>query len=410
MDGCPPLPDLREADLTGAVRRALGSESAVPMNWQVHPLGGGRGEITGGVYRVAGGGHDQGHRVSWSLVLKVVPEPGEGDDPGAHNYWKREFHIYQAGLLADLPGITAPRCWGADDRPGEGTWLWLEDISGLRRAAWRDQDDAQAARNLGQFGAAYLRDRPLPRGAWLSDRMLRKESAFFGPYLRGLPATLDHPLVRQFCPAGQAARLERLWTAREALLRKVEGLPRTFCHLDAIRRNLYRREGTDEPTVVLDWEWAGIGALGEDLAPLVAGSLCMGDAAAADGRRLDAVAFTGYIDGLLGAGWRGDPAEVRLAYAAASALRYGLWGAWLAGQLAREEDGHATVSAFFARPVGAVVQQFTPLLPQLLDYADEAQAAIDLGGADTGDGDLFEDVRGSDGAVEVAGSAGLELR
>jgi len=297
MDGCPPLPDLREADLTGAVRRALGSESAVPMNWQVHPLGGGRGEITGGVYRVAGGGHDQGHQVSWSLVLKVVPEPDEGDDPGAHNYWKREFHIYQAGLLADLPGITAPRCWGADDRPGEGTWLWLEDISGLRRTAWRDQDDAQAARNLGQFGAAYLRDRPLPRGAWLSDRMLRKESAFFGPYLRGLPATLDHPLVRQFCPAGQAARLERLWTAREALLRKVEGLPRTFCHLDA-----------------------------------------------------------------------------------------------------------------FARAVGAVVQQFTPLLPQLLDYADEAQAAIDLGGADTGDGDLFEDVRGSDGAVGVAGSAGLELR
>jgi hypothetical protein len=30
--------------------------------------------------------------------------------------------------------------------------------------------------------------------------MLRKESAFFGPYLRDLPATLDHPLVRQVCP------------------------------------------------------------------------------------------------------------------------------------------------------------------------------------------------------------------
>ena len=60
-----------------------------------------------------------------------------------------------------------------------------------------------------------------------------------------------------------------------------------------------------------------------------------------------------------------------------SALRYGLWGAWLAGQLAREEDGHATVSAFFARPVGAVVGQFAILLPVLLDHADEAQAAIE---------------------------------
>ena len=129
--------------------------------------------------------------------------------------------------------------------------------------------------------------------------MLRKESAFFGPYLRDLPAALDHPLVRQACPAEQAARLERLWAVREALLKQVEALPRTFCHLDAIRRNLHRPEGTGGTrTVAFDWEWAGIGALGEDLAPLVAGSLCMGDAAAASGRRLDAAAFTGYIDGL----------------------------------------------------------------------------------------------------------------
>ena len=154
--------------------------------------------------------------------------------------------------------------------------------------------------------------------------MLRKECAFFRPYLRDLPATLDHPLVRQVYPAGQATRLERLWAAREALLARVEDLPHTFCHLDAIRRNLHRCEGTEGRRVVaFDWEWAGIGALGEDLAPLVAGSLCMGDAAAASGRRLDAAAFTGYIDGLRDAGWRGDPAEVRFAYCAAlrAALR-----------------------------------------------------------------------------------------
>jgi hypothetical protein len=337
----------------------------------------------GGVYRVVGAGHDQGHHVPWSLVLKVVPEPEEDDDPAVHNYWKRDFSIYQAGLLADLPGITAPRCWGACDRPGEGTWLWLEDIADPRDETWRDQDYAQAARSLGQFGAAYLGERPIPQGAWLSNQMLRKECSFFGPYLRDLPATLDHPLVRRACPAGQATRLQRLWAARQALLRKVEDLPPTFCHLDAIRRNLHRCEGTEgRRTVAFDWEWAGIGALGEDLAPLVAGSLCMGDAAAADGRRLDAVAFTGYIDGLRDAGWRGDPAQVRFAYCAASALRYGLWGAWLADQLARAQDGHATVSAFFARPVGAVVKQFALLLPLLLDHADEAQAAIDTSSPD----------------------------
>jgi len=206
----PPLPCLREADLTGPVRRALGSESAIPTDWQVHPLGGGRGEITGGVYRIAGGGRDQDHRVSWSLVLKVVPEPAEDDGPTAYNYWKREFGIYRAGLLADLPGIAAPRCWGACERPGEGTWLWLEDIAGPRQETWSEHDYAQAARDLGQFGAAYLTKLPLPQGAWLSDRMLRKGCAFFEPYLRGPPAALDHPLVRQVCPAGHATGLQRL--------------------------------------------------------------------------------------------------------------------------------------------------------------------------------------------------------
>lgn len=348
----------------------------IPTDWQLHPLGGGRGEITGGVYRVIGRGYDQGHRVSWSVVLKVVPEPDVDEEPAAYNYWKREFCVYQQGLVADLPGISAPRCWRAEDRPGEGTWLWLEDIEGPRRT-WREHDYGQAARNLGQFSAAYLKKRPLPQAAWLSERMLRKGCVFFEPYMRDLRASLDHPLVRQFCATEQAVGLERLWTARDALLKKVERLPQTFCHFDAIQRNLYQCEGSlGTRTVAFDWEWAGTGAIGEDLAPLVVGSLCMGDTAAATGRRLDAVAFTGYIDGLVEAGWLGEAEQVRLAYCAASALRYGMWVAWLAGELAREKSGHTAISAFFARPVGAVVQQFALLLPVLLDHGDEALAAI----------------------------------
>jgi hypothetical protein len=34
-----PLPCLREADVTGPVRRALGSQSVTPTDWQLHPFG-----------------------------------------------------------------------------------------------------------------------------------------------------------------------------------------------------------------------------------------------------------------------------------------------------------------------------------------------------------------------------------
>jgi hypothetical protein len=106
--------DLKEADLIGPVHHLLGSDSIVLTDWWVSPLAGGRGEITGGVYRVAGYGQDKGPPVSWSLVLKVVRDPREYDDPGANTYWTCEFLTYQAGLLGELPGIRAPRCVGVE--------------------------------------------------------------------------------------------------------------------------------------------------------------------------------------------------------------------------------------------------------------------------------------------------------
>ena len=45
----------------------------------------------------------------WSLILKAwLPDP-ESDVPTQWDYWKREFLAYSSGILADLPGISAPR-------------------------------------------------------------------------------------------------------------------------------------------------------------------------------------------------------------------------------------------------------------------------------------------------------------
>src|SRR5262249_27698367 len=124
------------------VARALGRE---PGGWRAVRLSrvGPNGE--GGVWRVTG--------ADWSLVLKVVVRHAGADrggdlvdEPGHFFYWRREPAAYASGLLDDLPGVRAPRCYGVEARPDGSDWLWLEDVADGLGGAWPLERYALAAR------------------------------------------------------------------------------------------------------------------------------------------------------------------------------------------------------------------------------------------------------------------------
>ena len=84
----------------------------------------------------------------------------------------------------------------------------------------------------------------------------------------------DTPLLRRWWSDGLADRAERLWAERHALLDLLDRLPQTLVHGDADRRNFFARRaptGRDE-TVAIDWAYAGVAAVGEDLVNLVVAS------------------------------------------------------------------------------------------------------------------------------------------
>jgi thiamine kinase-like enzyme len=166
----------------------------------------------------------------------------------------------------------------------------------------------------------------------------------------------------------------RLWTERHRLSDALEALPQTFCHLDAIRNNLVLSARDDaEQTIALDWEWTGIAGVGEELAPLVAGSLAMLNVEASHAGPLDTIAFPAYLEGLRAAGWQGPADAARFGYVASAALRFGLvWGVWLSSLIGGPENRQADVAAFYARDLDAVLEHFTSVLPFLLDFGDEA--------------------------------------
>lgn len=368
-----PLKAINQATLAPVVRRALHSDTVEIANWEYRPIHGGSGDLgtgTSGIYRFTGQANDRGEIVPWSLILKVVGSPAHGGDAQGGF---RELSAYQSGFLDNLPGgLAAPRCYGIVEQPGEVFWLWLEEVTDEVGPQWPLSRYGLAARNLGQFNGAYLAGEKLPPWPWLSVGWLRAWVAQRAPEIDLLHNSLDHPLVRRNYPGSTADDIFRLWAQRNTLLDALDRLPRTLCHLDAFRRNLFARRSADgrDQTIAIDWAFVGTGALGEEIVPLVSASLAFFEVELAEAQALDEIVFEGYLEGLRDAGWRGDPRAVRFVYAAASALRY-LFPIGL--NLLLEESGRAWLEQAFGRTIEEALDDWADWCRFLLGLADEAR-------------------------------------
>lgn len=319
MDTLAQLQAVDQETLTPFVRQALGSDAATPTDWQVAAFGNGAYDC---VYRFAG--HAQTHEgtAPWSLVVKVASADGR-EDPAGVRYWQREALAYGSGLLADLPaGLSAPRCFGVMDQPHEECWLWMEEVAGGPAGPWSLEQCVRVARGLGMFGATYLVSRPLPEYSWLSRDWQRSNTKRAAEAAAQLPAMLDHPFVRPALPDDMPARLFRFWEEREALCDAIGTLPQTFCHLDINYRNLLvRRDRESEgPCVAVDWEYAGINAIGAELATIIGTPLLFRKIDVPAATVMESAALAAYQEGLRDAGWHGGADEPRAGYALGLAL------------------------------------------------------------------------------------------
>ena len=160
------------------------------------------------------------------------------------------------------------------------------------------------AERLGRAQAGWAgRD---PAHPWLSRRWLRQYVA--SKPIRE-PVAWDHPLAAAVWPAEVRAGLRRLWERRDQPLAIAEALPQTTCHLDVWPMNLIARGAPGDEIVLLDWAFAGAGAVGEDVGNLIPDSVA--------------------------GGWRGQDAQVRRAIAVTGAAKY----CWLAPRMLQRLAG-----------------------------------------------------------------------
>ena len=189
-----------------------------------------------------------------------------------------------------------------------------------------------------------------------------------------LECYLENPLARRTLPLKAKARIQAIWRERATFIKALGALPKTLCHIDAFRRNILHRR---QDVLLIDWAMVGHAALGEELVSLVAVSAYHERLSPDDARQLDRVVFSGYLDGLAEAGWRGDARLPRLGYTCAMVLR-GLAGVKQDIDLMLDADCHGDLLDNFGRErIDEVADFFAEVRRfRLLEMAAEARELL----------------------------------
>jgi hypothetical protein len=358
----------RESELREVVEGLTGSPEV--GSWRCDLLHEAVASATVGIWRV--------HADGWSVVLKLVghgerghPNWQAGDRPEHWYYWRREVLAYQSGLLSSLSGgLRAPTCYFTAEGSDSHVALWIEDLEGASPATrWPLAQYGRASRHLGQGQGEFVAGRPLPEHQWLSRSWLRSYLAQRDADISLLddPAAWATPLVRQWLPEDLARPLMEMRRDQELFLSALERIPQTLCHLDLHPANMF---GGEDETVLIDWSFVGIGALGEDAGNLVPDSVLDFHISPERVDDLYERVFEGCLAGLRDAGWTGSGDIVELAMRATIAAKY----AWIAPAMLRAAvDRRESLNR---RPIQETFAAWAPVIPFLTRCADHARRLI----------------------------------
>jgi Phosphotransferase enzyme family len=250
------------------------------------------------------------HGATRSAIVKVVATEFAGHtEPSDPYFAPREPLLYEHGLPGAYTGasIRMPALLGRFQRE-HAVALWLEDASGTTAGALTPRNYELVARRLGRaHGSATTATNAVP---WSTNFLPTYLSIWDDVGWERIDddAAWEQPLIREYYAPHREA-LVALCRDRHEILAWADALPPTICHHDVWINNVFDNEND---TVLIDWAFAGIGAIGCDPGNLVTDSC--GDLMLATSLlpELDAAATTGYRAGLADAGWKGEFAEARL--------------------------------------------------------------------------------------------------
>lgn len=246
-----------------AVGRMLG-ESIGDIHYAAVPLHGG---TLGDVQLVSGTAETTSNaRQPFRVVWKTQKKWERRDDPGS---WRREYDLYASGFEALFSdALRPPACYYARINDGEDEMqLCMAYLDGASGIGLTPKMCESAALALGRFQGKLYAERPpiLWQLRNLSAVDYRKRH-----YLRYRSWNEVFDYIRSDAcdlPKHICDMLIRFDAHADEAFERIERLPIVFCHRDFWIENIFHSDGK---IGLIDWDTAGWGYLGEDIASLIA--------------------------------------------------------------------------------------------------------------------------------------------
>lgn len=238
------------------------NKPVVELTYETKMLHGG---TVGQVYLVQGQATSlEGVSLPYQLVLKVQKKWERFGDTES---WRREYDLYASDLASTFtPSFRWPTCYHTEMLE-DVNYIYMEAIEGVSGSALTGEMCERAAYEIGKFQGTCYAEKPVALQVITNlgqpDYMKR-----YYHYYRSWPEVYDYirlsecPLPKHLCEM-----MIQLDASSEEIFAQLETLPVVLCHRDFWVTNIFC---TPENIVLIDWDTAGYGYLGEDIASLVA--------------------------------------------------------------------------------------------------------------------------------------------
>lgn len=276
--------------VTEVLSRQLG-KTVLSVDYQITQLHGG----TLGDVRLLAGTCKTAENVEepFQLVCKIQKQWQRPGDPDS---WRREYDLYTSdfdSVFSDT--FRWPKCYYAEIK-GDETQIWMEYINGISGTDLTEDMLEKVAIELGRFqGKLYKKQdmlhsipclvdtgfmqrehnqwhtqtftyeflcseqcrMPEHIKEWVRDSPWDKEKSLEYNYLRSADYDIPEHLKQMLIDVDDN---------REMIFQNMKRLPVVLCHRDVWIENVFV---SDEEIVLIDWDCAGFGYMGEDIASLI---------------------------------------------------------------------------------------------------------------------------------------------
>ncbi|TYA10085.1 aminoglycoside phosphotransferase family protein [Paenibacillus faecis] len=256
------MSEIKAETLTQVLSNRLGTiiNSA---DFQTKSLHGG---TVGDVQLIAGNAKTtDGGNLPFKIVLKTQKKWERYGDPDS---WRREYDFYKSnfGVLFS-ESFRWPECYHAEMNEEQNeTQIWMEYIDGLSGSDLTGDMYERAAEELGRFQGKLFAEQPVVLQSLTNLSNVNYMKNFYLHY-RSWNRVYDY-IRSDDCeiPKHLCNMLIDIDEKADEIFNRIEKLPIVLCHRDFWVANLFYSDGK---TILLDWDTAGWGYLGEDIASLI---------------------------------------------------------------------------------------------------------------------------------------------